>query len=816
MPALRQSGIAGLWGKNIPDSLRASARTQILIVAVLVVILAAVFVIKKMPQRNPEIVARPPAPTAATTAPGTVSASPGKTLPADTLVPESAFMLVALPDLKSAIEQYKHLALSEIANDPTMRDALARTYDNLDEFKTQIETQYGLLLADFQQALHGQCALAVLPPEEPGKRSPVFMIIADAPTQGPVLRSVVDNVLKKWILSSLAPGPKPPQRPPRAGAEEIPQAATTTSSFKGADITVATLSGIPFYSTSLGGTYLLASARKAVEDAITLQAGGPGTLAASDRYKRLRKKLGDQKDILTLYINIEAIFAAYKDNMTQPLLGFLDRAGMSKSKALVYSAWAEDVGIKERLYVEAPGPRSGLIRVMGQPASKREFLKYVPAAALWCADLGMDSASLWNGLCTLTSGVLPGPSSAGSGQPGSLSKFEQDNKLDVLADLCPALGNEMLVFEDAPEFANGRALPNPVFILKTTNTAKATESLEKILKVIGASWPTPPPAEPPAEQPAKKPSTPSAPATKAGKAAAPPTPEVMFFSDVPHRTHVIRVLTPPHKSSVPNLSFVVGKDFILIAKNPDAAGEALDVVDGLRPALIGDSEFTGLLRHVSSGESALFYYNTKQNLDVMQRLVREQEFPKDQAIAIDYARMPLTEPIAKRILGAAAVVLNDPGGVTMEAYSLAGLPATLALTAFEYTTGLPPSYDPTNIARRALLATNLARVGAALRKYAADHNGAFPPALRQASELVAAGYVTDLRMFYLPSSNMDFASFPDNIDFQFTSLPLTLTSNPNTIVAWERRKGPASGRTVLLLNGAVEWMPDEVFEERMK
>jgi hypothetical protein len=202
----------------------------------------------------------------------------------------------------------------------------------------------------------------------------------------------------------------------------------------------------------------------------------------------------------------------------------------------------------------------------------------------------------------------------------------------------------------------------------------------------------------------------------------------------------------------------------------------------------------------------------------MQRLARDtaQDLTKDLTLPIDYARLPLTEPIGQRMFGAAAVLRTDQAGLTIEAYSLAGLPATLALSGFEYSTALPPAYDPASVALRAVVANNLARIGAAMRKYATDHNGSFPPAMRQASELVAAGYLTGLRVFYVPSSDIDFASFPDNMDLQFTSLPLALTSSPKTIVAWIRRPDAAGGRTILRLDGAVEWLPEQDFVKQMQ
>jgi len=801
--------------------LRANARTQILIVVGLLAVLGILLVIKMTQGRKEGTTAalRPvvtPSVPATSLAPSV--APKGKVCAAATLLPDSTYVLVTLPDLKSAPEQFKASALSEIANDPAMKDALVRVYDALDDFRARMQMQYELTLSDFLNGLRGQCALALVPSEESG-RFPDVVVIADAPGQGDMLRSFMDNVLKRWVLSSVAPsvpllGRLAPKTP-RAARDQTQPASTKSYTFSGVEIAVGALSGVPFYSASFGDTCLLTSSKKAIEGAITRFQGGAGSLASAALYKRLRAKLGAQKDLLAAYVNIEALVTASQGALTRPVLDLLDRAGLKKATALAYFAWVEGSGVKERLYVEAPAPRSGLMGVLSQPAPKRELLKYVPNTALWCADLGLDPSAFWTSLCTLT----------GSGSAGSLAKFEKDNGLDVLAELCPSLGNELLVYEDQPAFTDGRVLPNLVLIFKTSDSPKTAESLEKILKAVGASWPAPPPAETPAEQPPKPAGAP--PAAKVAKAPPAPAKEAMFFSDVPHRTHVIRVLTPPQKSPAPNLALVVDKAYILLARNPDSAGDALDVIDGLRPALCSAPEFTDVLRRASSAAGGaealrapggLLYYNTRQNLDVMQRLARDitQDLTKDLAIPIDYARLPLTEPVGQRMFGAAAVLRTDQAGLTIEAYSLAGLPATLALTGFEYTTALPPSYDPTSIALRVIVANNLARIGAAMRKYATDHAGSFPPPMRQASELAAAGYLTDLRVFYIPSSNIDFASFPDNMDFQFTSLPLTLTGDPKTIVAWIRRPDAAGGRTVLMLDGSVGWLPEQDFVKKMQ
>jgi hypothetical protein len=466
-----------------------------------------------------------------------------------------------------------------------------------------------------------------------------------------------------------------------------------------------------------------------------------------------------------------------------------------------------------------------MVSLLSQPPTKRELLKFVPDSALWCASLGMEPSSFWK---TLSSVVATNDSHP-------IADFEKETGLDVQRDLAPVLGDEVAVYGGPPEFEKAGAVANLVLVFKSANPLAASQTFEKVLKDIAARWPAPPPpAEPEGAKPPAKPAAPpgskpeNAPVASQtsptggpakGKEAAPPPVKVAaFFSDVPYRNHVIRVLTLPEKGHAPNLSLTAGVDYVIIARTPDLARYALDAVDNLRPSLRSDAAFADLARHVASGESALVYFNTKASLDVVQRLSRErgQELFREQTLSIDYSKLPLADVISRHALGSVLVAVNDKTGLKFEAYSPAGLAATLLLAGLEHSAGMPASLDPRNVLVGCVAANNLAMIGAALRRYAQDHNGSFPPGGNQAHELVSSGRVRNLRLFYMPLSNVDFSGFPDNIDLQFTILNCTLSDDPKTMIAWDRHKDPMGGRHVLRLDGSVQWLSDQQFMDQIK
>ncbi len=787
----------------------ASAQSQIIVVAALIGLLAAVFVYKKMQQPGEEPA---PQPLRTAAAPAPAVAPTGKTFAAETLLPDSAYFLLKLPDAKASVVQFKRTSLYEIAYDPAVKEALTRFMESIEEMRARIEVQYGLNLSEFLANLRGQCAMAALPPDETGK-PPDFVFLADMSAADLRLRALVDNVLKRWILSPtwIPVGPGPPKAQPktprgRGNDTTPPSGGAATYTFKDVEITAGNLSGINFHSALFGDTYVLASSKKAIEDVISVHTSKGGSLAGNAVFARVRarspQKKEEAKNAVEAFINIQAMLAANKGSLTAPLMDSLERAGLAKATALSYTAWLADKGVKERIHVEAPEARSGLVALVSQPSSKRELLRFVPQTALWFACCGMEPASLWTAVRNL----------AATGEPGAPMKFEKDHDLDIQRDLCPSLGREMVVYGGAPEFESGRALPSPVFVLSAGKPAAAGTAIEKLLQALADAWPAPP-----------VPETPTVPAP--GKTAAPPSPKDLppvkvasFFSDVPHRNHILRVLTPPEKSLVPSFSLAVGSSFVLVSRTPEQARLALDVMDGLRPSVSADKDFAEALKQQTPGESVLAYYNTRQNLEIIQRLAREQgqEFLKEQNFPIDYARLSLADAVAQRFTGAVVVIMSDRIGVTLDLYSCASLAGTLALTEYERSTGLSKHYAPTTAVMRALDADNLARIGAVMRRFAADHQGAFPGGGRQASELVTTGYASNLRLFYHPTVTADFSGFPENSDYQFTILNFTLADRPKTPVAWNRRKDSAGGRNILLLDGTVEWIPEQQFIERMK
>jgi hypothetical protein len=738
----------------------------------------------------------------------------GKVFSAEKILPSNTYLLLMLPDMKSAIEQYKKSTVSEILNHASMKEPLSRFFSALEELRIKIETQYGFRFAEILSALHGQCAVAILPSAETGK-TPAVVVLIDAPGQGPRVRGIVENVMVKWVVSPSWPSGAPGgEKTPPGSAGSRPPAGPSTSQLKGFDITGSALAGVPFYSTLLGDTYLLATSKKVIEDAIALQAGGTGTLAANDTYKRVRAKVGAKNEIATAFLNMEAYLADHKGAMTPAVMNMLDRAGVAKAKAVAYSASFEDAGIKERLYAESPEARSGLVALVSQPESKRQLLKLVPSSALWCASIGMEPSAFWKALRAM-----------GMPEGATMAEFEKKNGVDIEREVCPSLGNEILVFGLPPESTGmrGGTPANVVVAVKAANPAAAVSALEKVLKGIAAVWPSPPPTEFEIQQPgaeAQKPGAPQAgkPAGKPEEAAKPPVEVPAFFSDVPYRARTIRELTPPEKSPAPKLSLVAGKDYVLLARTADLARIALDVEDGVRAALTADTSFADLLKRVPPQATGLLYLNPKVGLEIVQRLARERGMEpfKDQTITIDYSRIPLTDIVAKRMFGVVASVVNGKEGVTFEAYSIGGFLSTLEVTGMAYASSLPKPYHPKELLLDAWVTHNLAEIGAAMRKYAETHDGSLPPGGLQANELVSSGCVRNLRFFYLPGAMTEFSGFPENIDFQFAILTYSLSDNPKTPLAWDRRKDSAGGRHVLRLDGTVQWMPDKQFEEAMK
>jgi prepilin-type processing-associated H-X9-DG protein len=108
-------------------------------------------------------------------------------------------------------------------------------------------------------------------------------------------------------------------------------------------------------------------------------------------------------------------------------------------------------------------------------------------------------------------------------------------------------------------------------------------------------------------------------------------------------------------------------------------------------------------------------------------------------------------------------------------------------------------------AARYACATNLKGIGMALMIYANDHNDEFPPDLEtliSKAEMSAQGLVCPATML--------------KDSYIYRGASITLDDTPWMITVYEKSGNHNGGRNVLFLDGHVEWVEEERFQELIK
>jgi prepilin-type processing-associated H-X9-DG protein len=105
--------------------------------------------------------------------------------------------------------------------------------------------------------------------------------------------------------------------------------------------------------------------------------------------------------------------------------------------------------------------------------------------------------------------------------------------------------------------------------------------------------------------------------------------------------------------------------------------------------------------------------------------------------------------------------------------------------------------------------SHLKQIGYALQMYAEEQGGAFPASLW----FLAPRYVQDPVLFECPEAKEHLAAGARHYDY----IPgLDPSAHPDLVVAFdEEANHHGDGRNVLCVDGHVEWMKEEAFQERV-
>lgn len=334
-----------------------------------------------------------------------IAAAPGRAAGPEDSLPNSTLFFAKVNNAAALRESFEKTSFGQLLADPAMKDFEADFVEKLDEASKTLKDKVGVTLKELLTLPEGAISLAVLGKSE-GKVPVAVLIQADAGKNA----GKMDEVLTK--ATKLAQD------------EAKDKAKVSTESFKG--LTLHVLTGNeekepPLVWTKNGTVFHIALDIDALKDVLSHADGRDDSLAKSENYAKVAKKLGDGGQA-SWYLDVSGIIklgvkaagnnpgAANPEAMLQILgINGLKAAGGS----LAFNTGPYD-GLT-KIFILAPGPVQGILKIFSMPKANLRPEPWVPAGVSTYQTISWDLDAAYTAINDL----------ANTFQPGALNMVEQ-------------------------------------------------------------------------------------------------------------------------------------------------------------------------------------------------------------------------------------------------------------------------------------------------------------------------------------------------------------------------------------------------------
>ena len=701
------------------------------------------------------------------------------------LLPADTIFFFSIPDMSRTREDLKALALWRIYEEPSVKTFFEQGIPLLAEFKKKAEGETGLSWAEFQDLFQGEVALAFIGLEFEEEFSEPHFKAALA------LEEPVDT--EKWqkLLDYLD------QSAVENGAEK------QSEEFEGRPLVRLIWPEMTLTYSYIGDYFILTTSELAWEEVTRVAQEGGESLSQNPTFIKMRKETAPPDSFSFTYINIDNIWAEYAEDIPPQALEALEASGLLGLKALAGASFREENGVKDRVYVYAPGERKGIFLAIPEKTADASLLKFVPADAL-SFELGAFSWEiLWRQIKTVLEVSLPEEMYFEFEE--TLAFWEKEVEIDLESELLRPLGEDYLFYSKESEAAGillvSQAMPDQVFIISLEDSASFRPAYDKLityLKGKSAEWSL---GEGPAGEPY---------GTQAQK---------IVFKEAEHDEYRIDYVIFPGIFFPFQPAAAVTEDFLVISLSPMSARSALSRLKAPGPNIGENQDFLAALAHLPGKKIALSYRDTariwKKGYETVQASLFMFAGSMEEPF-IDPSLLPPAEDIFRHFFGTGMSTVRVEDGWIGESYSTLGTGVSLA-AAGSLGVGMalpavaPDLVKPRAEAQKAVCKSNLKQIGLALLIYANDYEY-----LPQSLDQLTPDYITKEGILHCPSDKQK-----EGISYIYRNEARgkkidEIDAPGRYAVVYDKPGNHTGGRNVVFADGHVEWMSERAFQVLLK
>jgi len=384
------------------------------------------------------------------------------------LLPADTIFFFSIPEICRAREDLKATALWKISQEASLKAFFDQGIPPLTELKAEIKEQTGVSWQELKDLFQGELALAFIGLDFDEEFSRVECKA--------VLALEIPEDREKWekVLDYLS------QRAVEGGAER------EEVEFAGEKLVRLKWPNIVLTYSYIGDYFILTTSEIAWEEVTEIAQEGGKNLSQNPMFTRVRTQTALQGFFSFAYISVENIWAKYGNDIPSQVMEALEVSGLLGVKAIAGASFPEESGIKDRLYVYAPGERKGLFLAIPEEIADASLLKFVPADAL-SFEIGKFSWEiLWREIKTVLKVSLP--EEIHSDFEETLAAWEEEAGIDLEIDLLRPLSQDYILYAKESEAAGlllvSQAMADRVLILPLVDSARFRLAYNKLMAFL--------------------------------------------------------------------------------------------------------------------------------------------------------------------------------------------------------------------------------------------------------------------------------------------------------------------------------------------
>lgn len=385
------------------------------------------------------------------------------------LVPGDAYLYASFEGFDACEKAAANLDLAELWAEPEMqafvKDALAMMRGHV----SQMEQGNGIPFGEIRSLLSGPIAIAagdltlIDPPDMKHGGGPPMM-----PVPGVLValaagehRQKIDEYIRQGLSA--------------AGSEVV----RGSYEYKGRRVETIAPPGSRFMSicwTWADDVLLVGLNKYFIQRALDCQSSsGRGSLAQAPGYARSSSKVAGD-DVAHLYLNIDGLRAKVAPLLPPEVGEIADLFGIGTVGGLYLGLKTEGAVGKGVLYVDAPGEKAGLLRILAPGASPMNGLEYAPSESAFFMTVKIDPIGAFREIEKLAAFVEP---RAVEELHRGLAEVNREAGFDVLGDLAASLDGEISIFAWTPP--GGGMIPSAALLVGLTDREKFESLFTRVL-----------------------------------------------------------------------------------------------------------------------------------------------------------------------------------------------------------------------------------------------------------------------------------------------------------------------------------------------